>query len=116
MGWDVSRDIQKRREFPSLSVMILRQWALRDPQPRRVPLSSSLGTLKPADVHIFLSVDTTGHLDPDKVLPCRHGEGSGKFFVEVSQPAGFVSSSTCESSASFLAEAAVLSGTAAPAH
>lgn len=80
-------------------------------------LSSSLGTLKPADVHIFLSVDTTGHLDPDKVLPCRHGQGSGKFSVEVSQPAGLFSSYACVSSSpSFLAEAAVLPRTAAPAH
>lgn len=50
--------------------------------------SFSLRTLKPADVHIFHSVATTGHPDPDEVLPCRHGEGSGKFSVEVSQPAG----------------------------
>lgn len=89
----------------------------RAPSPGKVSLSPSLRTLKPADVYVFLSVDNTGHLDPDKVLPCRHGEGSGKFSVEVSQPAGLFSSYTCVSSSpSFLTEAAVLPSTAAPGH
>lgn len=77
----------------------------------KVSPQSSLGTLKPADVYIFLSVDTTGHLDPDKVLPCRHGEGSGKFSVAVSQPDGLFFSYTCGSSShGLLAEARVPPG------
>ena len=44
----------------------------------------SLRALKLTDFSI--SVATTGDLDPDEVLPCRHGESSGKFSVAVSHP------------------------------
>lgn len=120
MGWDVSGVILKRRgrfpkqkQGPWLSVMVHGHQAMGFEGPQvqgwKVSPYSFLRTLKPADV-IFLSVvDTTGHLDPDQVLPCRHGEGSGKFSVAVSQPDGLFSSHTCvTSSPSVLAEAGVL--------
>lgn len=46
-----------------------------------------LRTLKAPDL-CLISVAITGDLDPDQVLPRRHGEGSGKFSVAVSQPEG----------------------------
>lgn len=53
-----------------------------------VSLYLSLRTLEPTDFCLLLSVNTTGDLDPDEVLPRRHGEGSGKFAVAVSRPDG----------------------------
>lgn len=52
----------------------------------RVSSYPSLRTSKPTDFCLFLSVATTGDLDLDEVLPCGHGESSGKFSVAVSEP------------------------------